>query len=95
MYGPALLVPVPVSASITKTLINRWATKRRQEYWTNIKDHRQSKMAVPAVSLEVCDSIKNLTRKQIRVHTHTLTGHNVLRYHLFNMKIEVSPICGS
>ena len=50
-------------------------------------------MAVPEVSMKVWNSVKNLTRKQMRVSTHMLTGHNVLRYHLCNMKMEDSPLC--
>ena len=92
-YGPALLVPVPVTASFTRSILTRWAMNRHQRYWTNIDGHRQSKMAVPKVNMSTWNAVKNLTRKQMRVSTHMLTGHNVLRYHLCNMEKSDSPIC--
>ena len=92
-YGPALLVPVPVSTSFTKGLIKKWANSRHQYYWENIKDHRQSKMTMPQVGIKVWNQVKKLTRKLMRISTHMLTGHNVLRYHLNNMDIEDSPMC--
>ena len=92
-YGPALLVPVPVSSSFTKKIIKRWANNKHQEFWDTIRDHRQSKMTMPQVGMKVWNAVKKLTRKSMRISTHMLTGHNVLRYHLNNMDKENSPMC--
>ena len=92
-YGPAMLVPVPVSPSFTKNLIHRWAIDRHQKYWDEISDHRQSKMTMPQVGIKVWNTVKKMTRRLMRISTHMLTGHNVLRYHLNNMDMEDSPMC--
>ena len=92
-YGPALLIPVPVSNGYIKQQINSWVTKNYDKYWTNIEGLRQSKMMIPKVTKTLWYKIQNLTRAQMRVSTHMLTGHCILRYHLCNMEIEPSARC--
>ena len=72
-YGPALLVPVPVSTSFTKGLIKKWANSRHQYYWENIKDHRQSKMTMPQVGIKVWNQVKK-TYEEINEDLHTFVN---------------------
>ena len=48
---------------------------------------------MPQVGIKTWNSVKKMTRRLMRIATHMLTGHNVLRYHLNNMDIEDSPMC--
>ena len=85
-YGPAPIIPVPQAAKITKNQISIWIAGKHQKYWEDIPKHRQSKMTMPKVSIKIWKTIQNMTRQQVRICTHMLTGHNVLEYHLSNME---------
>ena len=50
-------------------------------------------MTCPKVKNNAWKSLKKMNRKQLRIATQILTGHTTLRYHLFKMGIEPSPIC--
>ena len=92
-YGPAPIIPVPQAAKITKNQISIWIAGKHQKYWEDIPKHRQSKMTMPKVSIKIWKTIQNMTRQQVRICTHMLTGHNVLEYHLSNMEKTNSPHC--
>ena len=92
-YGPALLLPVPISTSHTKQVLNNWAMVNHQTQWANREDCRQSRMAMPNAGIKIWNTLQNLNRRQMKVMSHMLTGHCVLKYHLNNMKIEGSPTC--
>ena len=50
-------------------------------------------MAMPHTGMKTWNKLKELDRRQMKVMSHLLTGHCVLKYHLNNMKIDRSPIC--
>ena len=50
-------------------------------------------MMCPNVRNNLWKYLKGMTRKNIMYATQILTGHTILRYHLWKMKIEPSPIC--
>ena len=90
-YGPALLMPV--SASHNRQTLGLWEKTQVQTKWENLDSCRQSKMFMPTTGPKMWKSVKHLGRRQMKVICHIVTGHCVLRRHLFKMDKDTSPIC--
>ena len=65
-YGPALLLPVPISTSHTKQVLNNWAMVNHQTQWANREDCRQSRMAMPNTGIKIWNTLQNLNRRQMK-----------------------------
>ena len=84
-------LPIPTRETITK--IEEWGEKKHQKRWDDITTCRQTKMMCPKISNRYWKTIASMTRTRAMYMTQIFSGHATLQYHLWNMKIEETPIC--
>ncbi len=91
ILGPEPIIPI--STATQKDELKKWANNEHQKYWTNLTSCRQSKYMIQNTTNNIWKTIRDMSKSDIRIITHIMTGHSTLQKHLYNMKIEEDPTC--
>ena len=92
------LPPIPVPLSVVKQEIYRWELRAHRKTWRRKTTGagatcRQTKMFLPEPDPGYWKKLQKFNRKNLKILTQMITGHSVLKYHLWKMKIEPDPMC--
>ena len=75
-------------------MIRRWTVNQHWIWWQGLGDtQRQASELILGPCLGATATFLSFNRKQSRVVTGLLTGHNTLRRHLHLMELSDSPLC--
>ena len=84
-------VPIPwclIKTRIREKTITAWGNR-----WGKSLTCRQTKLFVPSPQTRVSAFVQNASREDVGLLVQFITGHNFLRYHLFNTGRAASADC--
>jgi hypothetical protein len=74
--------------------LNRWLTNQHWARWRSLGDtQRQAQELISGPSLDAKTKFMSFDRTQSKAVIGLLTGHNTLRWHLYLLGLQDSPLC--
>jgi hypothetical protein len=83
-----------ISRRDVQNKLNRWLVNQHWARWRSLGDtQRQARELISAPSLGAKTKVMSFNRTQPRAVIGLLTGHNTLRWHLYLLLLQDSPLC--
>lgn len=87
------ITDVPVPACSANNLVEQCVNAMLQKEWDRYTEARQTKLFYPKIDKNKAKRVIQWNKLQIGRLIRSVTGHNNLLYHLYNMENHVSPAC--
>jgi ribonuclease HI len=84
---------LPVPSCLVKENISKHIHKKFERLWSSTTGQRQSKEMMHELSKKRSEDLLQLTRKDVRLVTHLITGHGLMKYHLHKLGLAEEGKC--